>query len=93
MGMRMDFFLHGWVWDSKSRHRLAPLPSLTLIPYGVRLHFHSPRIRGFFIAPIPKVPYVVSWDRLGSGRGVNLVPRPWASPDPLFIKLPFKAPK
>jgi len=25
-------------------------------------------------------------------RGVNLAPSPWASPDPLFIKPPFRGP-
>jgi len=28
MGMRMHFFLRGWVWDSETRPRPAPLSSL-----------------------------------------------------------------
>ena len=34
MGMRINFFLQGWVWDSETRPRPAPLPSLPMTHTG-----------------------------------------------------------
>jgi len=35
MGMGMNFFLREWVWDSETRPRPAPLPSLFVVGWVV----------------------------------------------------------